>query len=200
MGSSRRRVRCACHGGNRDLRRPTSLRHCRTKPIHPANRATAGHGLKLAPRGCAGRQRCELGQGLRRLRRVVQVAPADAREPGQVGEDRGAQFGQQVVEGKGRVGFGQERLDGVQPLQEARGQFDPVQILSHACWRPCQSWWRLLSLQLRRGAAEAGRWRHRPPQCGRPRCLPGRAWHRRSAAGGCARAPGGGSSPTGQRR
>ena len=76
--------------------------------------------------GSAGRQRGELGQRLGRLRRIVQIAPTDAREAGQVGDDRGAQLRQQVVEGKGRVCFGQERLDGVQTLQEARGQLDPV--------------------------------------------------------------------------
>ena len=50
--------------------------------------------------------------------------------------------------------------------------------------------WRL------RGAAEAVRWRRPPRSYGRPRCRPGRVGHRRSAAGGCARAPGGGSRLT----
>ena len=85
--------------------------------------------------GGAGRQRGELGQRFGRLGRIVQVAPADAWEAAQVGKHRGAQLGQQRIEGKARVGFQQEAFDGVEAFQEARGQFDPVESLSHASGR-----------------------------------------------------------------
>lgn len=81
------------------------------------------------------RQRCKLRQRFGRLRWVRQVAPADARKAAQVGDDRGAQLGHQRVEGKARVGFDQESLDGFQAFQKARGQFDPLQRVSHASWR-----------------------------------------------------------------
>jgi len=75
--------------------------------------------------GRSGWPRSQLGQGFGRLWRVGQVAPADAREAPQVGNDGGAQLGQQVVEGMAGVDFQQERIDGVQALQEAWGQFNP---------------------------------------------------------------------------
>ena len=90
--------------------------------------------------GGAGRQRGELGQRFGRLGRTVQVAPADARIAAQVGNDRGAQLGQQRIEGEILVGFQQEGFDGVEAHQEARGQFDPIQVLSHASGWACQRW------------------------------------------------------------
>ena len=68
------------------------------------------------------RQQGELDQCLGRLRRVVQVAPADAPEAHQIGDHCGAQLWQQVIVGKGCIRLGQERLDGVQAFQEAGRQ------------------------------------------------------------------------------
>ena len=60
------------------------------------------------------------------LRRIGEVAPTDAREAPQVRDDSGAQLCQQVIKCKTGVRLYQERLDGVQALQETCGQLDPV--------------------------------------------------------------------------
>ena len=82
--------------------------------------------LALSQRiGRARRQCGQLDQRLGGLRRVSHEAPADAREPAQVGDDRSAPFGQQFVEGQARVGFWQEGFDGVAALQGSWRSVDP---------------------------------------------------------------------------
>lgn len=111
----------------------------------------------FAQRICAARRESsKLRQGFRGLRRPVQIAPAYAGKPPQIGDDLGAQFSQQFVEGELRFGLRKERLDGIEPLEEAGGQLDRVMLLSHACvWRPpC-------------GVSAAWRSPSRRPVCGR---------------------------------
>ncbi|MCY7315747.1 MAG: hypothetical protein LH480_09035 [Rubrivivax sp.] len=45
--------------------------------------------------------------GFSRLRRLFEIAQAGVRKAPEVGNDRGAQFGQQPVETESRVGCGQ---------------------------------------------------------------------------------------------
>ena len=54
----------------------------------------------------ARRQGGQLGQSLNRLGWLVQVAPANARKPCQVGDDRATQLDEQVVKGKCSVSLG----------------------------------------------------------------------------------------------
>jgi len=69
---------------------------------------------------CTSRQRGQLGQRLGRPGRVGQIAPLYAWEALQVGDDRGAQFCQQVIEGRTGVRRNQECLDGVSSDRLAR--------------------------------------------------------------------------------
>jgi hypothetical protein len=71
-------------------------------------------------------------QGLRRLWRVGEVTPADARKPAEVRDDRRPQFIEQRIESKAGVRLVQERSDGIQAFQEARRQFDPSGLLTPA--------------------------------------------------------------------
>lgn len=80
-----------------------------------------------------------------------------------------------------------------------RGQFDPEQVISHASWWACLRWTICRDRSLS-DAAGPVRGPRPPRRSGRPQCPPGRSGRRRSAAGGYARVPGGGSSPAGRRR
>lgn len=61
------------------------------------------------------RRQCgQLRQRLGRLRRSVQVGPADAREAPQVRDHGRPQFGEQVIESRSGIGVQQERFDRVE--------------------------------------------------------------------------------------
>ncbi len=60
------------------------------------------------------------------LGRVIEVAPTDAREAGQIGDDRAAQLIEQIVEGRTCIGFDQKGFDGFEARQEAVGPLSEV--------------------------------------------------------------------------
>lgn len=72
----------------------------------------------------AGRQGCELCQGLGGLRWCRQIGATDAWEMPQIWNDGCAQLVKQRVIGKCCIGFGKECLDGFQAFDEAGRQLD----------------------------------------------------------------------------
>ena len=65
---------------------------------------------------------------------LLKVAPAHARESTQVRKNGCAQFGQQVVIGEMCVGACQKFLNGIEPFEEAGGQLDLAEPVSHVAW------------------------------------------------------------------
>src|SRR3989304_7671916 len=82
----------------------------------------------------ASRKASKLSQRFGRLRWLLEVAPTHARKSTQVGNNGRAQCGQQVVIGEMRVRAYQKFLDGIEPFEEACGELDSVERVSHAPW------------------------------------------------------------------
>lgn len=67
---------------------------------------------------------------------LLKVAPSHARESTQVGKNGRAQFDQQVIIGVMRAGTRQKFLNCIETFEEAGGQFDPAEPVSH----PAYAW------------------------------------------------------------
>ncbi len=89
----------------------------------------------FAQRVCrASRKPGKQSQRFGRLGWLLEVAPAHARESTQVGKNGRAQFGEQVAVGEMCVHARQKFLNRIEPFEEAGGQLDLVEPVSHPVW------------------------------------------------------------------